>query len=259
MPLTYQPFSEMPEVETVERAERPRSQRNVGREERNWSVLGGAALIGMSLFGRGLGRILGTLAGGALAYRGITGHCHMYGVLGIDTSEGDQAGVPDDSGHKVVRSVVIDRPREELYAHWRKLENLAGLMSHVKSVEVLDDRTSHWVVTGPAGTSLEWDAEIINERENALIAWQSLPGAQIPNAGSVWFEDAGNGSTRLKVALEVAAPGGELGVIVAGLFGESPEQQLDDDLKRFKEEMEGKAPASDGVSSPASTGVSSPS
>jgi uncharacterized membrane protein len=254
MPLTYQPFSEMPEVETVDAPERPMSWQNVGQQERNWSVIGGAALVAVSLVGRGLSRILGTLAGGALVYRGVTGHCHMYEALGINTSQdADQPGVPDNTGHKVVRSVVIQRPREELYAHWRKLENLAGLMSHVKSVQVLDDKTSHWTVTGPAGSSLEWDAEIINERENELIAWQSLPGAQVPNAGSVWFEDAGGGGTRLKVALEVAAPGGELGVIVAGLFGESPEQQLDDDLQRFKEEMEARTPASVGA------GVPSPS
>lgn len=253
MSLTYQPFSEMPEVETVDRADRPARRQNVGHEERNWSLIGGAALVAASLAGRGLARILGTLAGGALVYRGVTGHCHMYEALGISTSEEDQAGVPDNTGHKVVRSIVIQRPREELYRHWRNLENLAGLMSHVKSVEVLDEKTSHWVVTGPAGTSLEWDAEIINERENALIAWQSLPGAQVPNAGSVWFEDAPGGGTRLKVALEVAAPGGELGVMVAGLFRESPEQQLDDDLQRFKEEMEPRSPV------PAGNGVSSPS
>jgi uncharacterized membrane protein len=251
--LTYQPFSEMPEVETVER-QRPASRVNVGHEERNWSILGGAALFGISLAGRGLTRLLGAITGGALVYRGLSGHCSVYDALGINTSESaDQAGVPDDSGHKVVQSVVIDRPREELYAHWRNLSNLAGLMSHVKSVEVIDDRTSHWVVTGPAGTSLEWDAEIINERENELIAWQSLPGAAVPNAGSVWFEDAPGGGTRLKVAMEVAAPAGELGVIVAGLFRESPEQQLSDDLQRFKEKMENRAAASNG------TGVSSPS
>ena len=253
MPLTYQPFQEMPEVETVDALDRPMSRQNVGREERNWSVIGGAALAAFSLAGRGIARILGTLAGGALVYRGVTGHCHLYDALGINTSEGDQPGVPDNTGHKVVRSVVIQRPRNELFAHWRKLENLAGLMSHVKSVEVIDDRISHWVVTGPAGSSLEWDAEIINERENALIAWQSLPGAHVPNAGSVWFEDAPEGGTRLKVALEVVAPGGELGVIVAGLFGESPEQQVDDDLNRFREAMEARNSVSNGA------GVSSPS
>ena len=254
MPLTYQPFQEMPEVETVDHPGRPTPRQNVGQQERNWSVIGGAALAALSLGGRGLTRLLGVLAGGALVYRGVTGHCHMYEALGMNTlGDNEQGGVADQSGHKVVRSVTIQRPRQELFAHWRNLENLADIMSHVKSVDVIDETTSHWVVTGPAGSSLEWDAEIINERENELIAWQSLPGAQVPNAGSVWFEDAPGGGTRLKVALEVAAPGGELGVLVAGLFGESPEQQLDDDLNRFKEEMESKASNSIGA------GISSPS
>lgn len=254
MPLTYQPFSDMPEVETSEGEERPGSPLNVGRQERNWSILGGVALVAASLAGRGIARWLGTLAGGALVYRGVTGHCPAYEAMGVNTNESaERGGVPDQAGHKTVRSIVIQKPREELYAHWRKLENLAGLMSHVKSVRPIDDRRSHWVVTGPAGSSLEWDAEIINERENELIAWQSLPGAVVPNAGSVWFEEAPGGGTRLKVAMEVAAPAGELGMVVAGLFGESPEQQLADDLQRFKEEMEARTSSSVG------SGVSSPS
>ncbi len=241
MPLTYQPFQDMPEVETSEPPRNPSSDWvNIGHQERNWSIIGGAAILGASLVGRGLTRILGALIGGSLIYRGVSGHCHTYEMLGVNRSnEGDRAGVPDQAGHKVVQSIIIQRPRQELYAHWRNLENLADIMSHVKSVEVRDDRMSHWVVTGPAGTSLEWDAEIINERENELIAWQSLPGSSVPNAGSVWFEEATGGGTRLKVAMEVAAPAGELGVAVAGLFGESPERQLAEDLQRFKEQMEG--------------------
>ena len=244
MPLTYQPFQDMPEVETTEPSPSPSSDWvNVGRQERNWSIIGGAAILGASLAGRGLTRILGALLGGSLIYRGVSGHCHTYEMLGVNrTSETDRAGVPDQAGHKVVQSIVIQRPRQELYAHWRNLENLADIMSHVKSVTVLDDRKSHWVVTGPAGTSLEWDAEIINERQDELIAWQSLPGSSVPNAGSVRFEDATGGGTILKVAMEVAAPAGEVGVAVAGLFGESPERQLTEDLQRFKEEME-KTPA----------------
>jgi uncharacterized membrane protein len=235
MPLTYQPFSEMPEIEAAPY----HPFENVPHRERNWSILGGIAMVAASMAGKGLTRLLGVVAGGALIYRGVTGHCGVYEALGINAEgSGDQPGVPDQAGHKVVRSIVIERPREELFAYWRKLENLAGLMSHVKSVRQINDRVSHWVVSGPAGSSIEWDAEIINERENELIAWQSLPGALVANAGSVWFEEAPEGGTRLKVALEIAPPAGELGVIVAGLFRESPEQQLDDDLQRFKEQME---------------------
>ena len=236
MSLTYQPFSDLPPVEN------PKTRgtlRNVGRQERTWSIVGGAAVMLASLAGKGMARIAGLLAGGALIYRGSTGYCPTYKALGINP-EGvrEHPGVPDHTGHKTVRSIVIQRSRRELYAYWRRLENLAGLMSHVRSVDVIDDRVSHWVVTGPGGTSLEWDAEIINEHENEMIAWQSLPGTQVPNAGTVRFEDAPGGGTLIRVTLEAAAPGGELGVLVAGLFGQSPEQQLEEDLLRFKEQME---------------------
>jgi uncharacterized membrane protein len=244
MPLTYQPFADNPEIENIAHSapsgemEHSHSQ-NVGRTERNWSVIGGAALAALSLTGRGIGRILGMIAGAALVHRGVTGRCQVYQSLGINTSGvDDQAGVRDNEGHKVVRSIVVARPKEELFAYWRKLENLASVMSYVESVQELDSRTSHWVVKGPAGVSFEWDAEIINERPNELIAWQSLPGSQVPNAGSVWFEDA-EGGTRIKVALEVEAPAGELGIMVADLFGQSPEKELERDLQRFKEQMEG--------------------
>lgn len=236
MSLTFQPFSDLPQVEGQE-TEIP--VKNVGRQERTLSIVGGAALLLASFAGRGWGRIAGILTGGALIYRGSSGYCPAYKALGIN-ADGvhEAAGVPSHSGHKTVRTIVIQRPRRELFTYWRRLENLAGLMTHVRSVDVLNNRHSHWVVTGPGGTTLEWDAEIINERENELIAWQSLPGTQVPNAGTVRFEDAPEGGTLIRVTLETVAPGGELGVMVAGLFGQSPEQQLEEDLQRFKERME---------------------
>ena len=241
MPLTYSPFANAPELDQIETTPVP-PFKNITADEQKWSLIGGAALIGASLAGRGLIRFLGILAGGALIHRGTTGHCYLYEAMGVNQrGENDEGGVADNAGHKVVDSIVIQRPRAELYAYWRRLENLPNVMSHVKSVEVINDRMSHWVVTGPAGVSLEWDAEIINDRENEMIAWQSLAGSHVPNAGSVWFEDAPDGGTRLKVAMEVEAPAGELGVMVAKLFGEAPEQQLRDDLQRFKEQMEGVA------------------
>jgi uncharacterized membrane protein len=183
---------------------------------------------------------LGLLTGGSLLYRGVTQHCHLYEMIGKSTANNDeqQPGVRDQAGHKVVRSIVIQRPRAELYSFWRKLENLPAVMSHVKSVEKLDEMRSRWTVSAPAGFLVQWDAEIINERENELIAWQSLAGAQIPNAGSVWFQDWPGGGTHVKVALEYEPPAGEIGAQLAGIFRESPEQQLEDDLLRFKKQME---------------------
>ena len=116
-------------------------------------------------------------------------------------------------------------------------------MPHIEAVEETSARRSHWTVKGPAGTSVEWDAEIISEHEGQMISWQSLPGSQVENAGSVWFEPAGDDSgTDVKVALQYHPPAGVLGAAVARMFGEAPEQQLEEDLSRFKELMEA-APA----------------
>lgn len=218
---------------------------NVSFPERIGSVLGGAALIVYALVRRdAVGLLLG-LGGGALLYRGGSGHCATYAHLGIDTHESEgatRAGVRGHKGIKVVRTVVVERPLAEVYAFWRNLENLPRFMKHVESVKMLDDKRSHWVVRAPAGETVEWYAEIIVEKENNTLSWQSLPGADVENAGSVHFDSAhGGAGTSVKVAIDYAPPAGKLGAAIAWLFGENPEQQLAEDLARFKREMEGVA------------------
>ena len=111
-------------------------------------------------------------------------------------------------------------------------------MPHVVSVTLQDSR-SHWVVAGPAGKQVEWDAEFINEKPGELIAWQSLPGSAVQSAGSVRFEPIDDGqSTRVRVVLEYLPPAGKAGDFVARLLGSAPDQQLETDLRRFKERME---------------------
>jgi uncharacterized membrane protein len=126
-----------------------------------------------------------------------------------------------------------------MYTYWRNFENLPRFMYHLESVERLDERRSHWVAKGPAGTQVEWDAEITDDRPNELIAWRSLPDAQVPNSGMVRFEPgpAGRG-TVVRVEIEYRPPGGALGKAVAKLFGEEPGQQVAGDLHRFKQVME---------------------
>jgi uncharacterized membrane protein len=246
--LTYEPFKNlskdrlglMPHYSNI----------NVGEIERYSSILGGAALVAAGLARKSLPGALLAALGGAFIFRGMTGHCDFYAAMGLNTAnpEGQRPGVPDNFGTKVEKTIVINRSPEELYRFWRNLENLPQFMTHVESVRVLDDKRSHWRVKAPAGADVEWDAEIINEHENELIAWQSLPGATVQNAGSVRFETApGNRGTLVKVALEFQPPGGVLGAQVAKLFGESPEQQIDDDLRRLKTILEtGQAPTTAG-------------
>lgn len=216
---------------------------NVGENERVISAVGGGALAVYGLTRGSLSGLVLGLVGGALVYRGVTGHCNTYSALGVSTARegarGGQVSVPGDKGIKVEKNVIIDRPAAELYRYWRDFENLPKFMDHLESVTVQNDKRSHWVAKAPAGTTVEWDAEIINEKENELIAWRSLEGADVDNAGSVRFEEATGGrGTVVKVSIEYNPPAGIIGSLVAKLFGEEPNQQVADDLRRFKQVME---------------------
>jgi uncharacterized membrane protein len=159
-----------------------------------------------------------------------------------------RAAVKGNRGKKVVKACTIKRSPEELFRFWRQLENLPRFASHLVSVTATSATESHWVAKSPARHTVEWDAVIINEHENQLIAWESKPGAEIDNAGTVRFQPAPAGQgTEVTVAIEYVAPGGKLGAAIAKLFGEEPELQVEDDLRRFKALMEaGEIPTIEG-------------
>src|SRR5688500_4745294 len=131
------------------------------------------------------------------------------------------------------------QPRERLYEFWRDFENLPRFMQHLELVEDLGGGRSHWVAKAPMGRTVEWDAEILQDVPNELIAWRSLPGSDVHNSGVVRFRDAPDDrGTEISVEIQYDMPGGSLGVALATLFGEDPGQQLDDDLRRFKQVVE---------------------
>lgn len=139
----------------------------------------------------------------------------------------------------VSRSVTILRPREKVYRFWQNLENLPRFMQHLKEVRRTGNGRSHWVAAAPAGMKVEWDAEIVEEVPLERITWRSLPDSQIPNHGSVRFTDApGDRGTEVHVQLDYEAPAGKVGSAIAKLLGEDPDQQLRDDLRRFKQVVE---------------------
>lgn len=240
MALTVQPFADNKALDSVRAA----MDINVTQPERIGSLAAGVGLAAYGLSRRSLGGVLLALLGGALIKRGATGHCEMYAALGVNSRQlNTETGVPGNKGIKVVKSVTVGRPAQEVYRYWRKLENLAQFMNHVKSVTQIDEHRSTWVVKGPMGTDLEWTAQILTDREGELISWESLPGAEVQNAGSVRFETAGDGRTEVRVSLQYQPPAGVLGATVAKLFGEAPEQQLEEDLARFKTIIEREAVA----------------
>lgn len=236
---------------------------NVGETERWASAIGGGALaiygITQLIKNGSWGGAVLALVGGSLVYRGTSGHCAMYEAAGINTAETGESSakspvvsVPAERGIKVEESIVINnRTPEELYRYWRSFDNLPRFMNHLESVTMQGATRSHWVVKAPAGTSVEWDAEVYNEKEGELIAWRSLEGADVDNAGSVHFTAApGGGGTEVRVVLKYDPPGGVVGANLAKLFGEEPSQQIREDLRRFKQLMEtGSAQATGGQSS----------
>src|SRR5258708_34364958 len=166
----------------------PRRRRlNMNQPERVASVIAGGALALYGLQKRSWSGAALAAAGSVIAYRGATGRCPMYRALGIATNQVNRsrsASVPYEVGIRVAASVTIDKPREELYRFWRNLENLPRFMQHIESVKEIDNKHSHWVVRAPAKRSVQWKAEIVNEVENELIGWRSLPGADGDNAGA---------------------------------------------------------------------------
>jgi len=217
--------------------------KNVGESERVASGLGGGALAAYGLYRMDLiGAVLAAL-GGALLYRGATGHSPVYDALDINTANASEAKSPGAAhahrhSNHVEKHIKIHRPLAEIFDFWRNFENLPKVMSHLEMVEVIDDKRSHWTAKAPLGTSVEWDAEIVDEQKNHYIAWRSIAGADVDNGGSVRFDRAGGGETNITVVINFTPPAGALGAAVASLFGENPEQQLEEDLRKFKQMME---------------------
>jgi uncharacterized membrane protein len=149
----------------------------------------------------------------------------------------------------VTKSVTINQSPETVYRFWRDFSNLPRFMAHVLRVDLKEgDRLSHWVVAAPAGQTVEWDAEVVEDRANAVIAWRSLDDSDIRHEGFVRFDRApADRGTEVHVDLRYDAPAGQAGAAIAKLFGEEPSQQIGDDLRRFKQVMEtGEVVRSDG-------------
>ena len=147
---------------------------------------------------------------------------------------------PWTSAIDVSAAATVNKAPQEVYRHWRDFSRLPEFMAHVREVRTTDGGArSHWVAEAPGRRTVEWDAEVVQDEPGQLIRWRSLPGADIENAGSVEFRTApGDQGTEVRVRLAYAQPGGKLGKAVAKLFGEAPDQQVRDDLARFKQIVE---------------------
>lgn len=230
-------------------AEERHPPQNVSDTERRASTWGGAALLLLGLPRGGMTGLLAGLVGGSLIYRGMTGHCHLYEALGLNSAQHNPAtAVPAQQGLKIERTITVNRSPEDLYAFWRNLENLPRVMSHLERVEPIDEKRSRWTAKAPFGQTVEWTAEIITDREPEAISWRSLEGSDVDTAGSVHFKRMdGERGTAVSISLKYDPPGGKLGATVASMFGRGLEQELDHDLHQFKSLMEaGEVPTTTG-------------
>jgi uncharacterized membrane protein len=209
------------------------------RDAENWLALGSGTLLFLVGVSRRSRRGAFLAASSApLLYRGITGRWPML-ANGHTQPDSTKTALGGTRGVHVRESIRLEVPLAEVYGFWRRLENLPRFMTHLDRVTERSDGTSHWVAVGPAGLTVEWDAEIINEIENKLIAWRSLPGSDVVTAGSVNFAGARTGrSTQVSVHFQYAPLAGKAGALVASLFGREPSQTVREDLRHFKQLLE---------------------
>ncbi|GAA2850396.1 hypothetical protein GCM10010517_07850 [Streptosporangium fragile] len=161
------------------------------------------------------------------------------GRRGAGRPGGRGAGGPGGHVRSLRAAITVNRPRQEVYRYWHDIENLPRFMIHLESVKTTGDGHSHWKAKAPANWTVEWDAETVQDRPDEVIAWRSMPGSAVGNRGLVRFTDAPGGrGTEVRVELDYDVPGGRLGLALARLLGEHPEQQVRDDLRRFKQIVE---------------------
>jgi uncharacterized membrane protein len=213
-----------------------------------WSRVGGDALD-LAWLGRAMTRESSETDRLGMAATAVAGVTALDVIAAQRLAREKQPSRRNDTAPVRVEQVVtINRSVEELYRFWRDFGNFPHFMRHIKHIEVLDNRRSHWTAKAPAGMSVHWDAEIVQDHEGEWIAWRSLPGSQVEHYGSVRFVAApGARGTELRVQMEYKPPAGRVGRVIAMLFGEEPEQQIREDLRRFKALMEtGEIPLSVG-------------
>jgi uncharacterized membrane protein len=220
------------------------SRMNVDSTERTISLIAGGLLVAYMVRNRTpISFAVGAL-GAELVYRGVTGHSPIYGFLEKNTATGEDLPI------ELRKSVIVNRDQSEVYSFWRNLENLPQFMEHVRSVSTEENGRSHWIVHLTPGLTLEWDAEITEDRSNEMIAWRSLPGSSVQTSGSVHFAPAtGNRGTQVTVMMAYQPPAGMVGEIFARMQKSITAQQIHEDMRRFKQILEaGEIPTTEGQS-----------
>jgi uncharacterized membrane protein len=209
---------------------------NINGPERVLSVIGSVFFLysGLRHFYQNPKWSLAKLAiGGTLLYRGTTGNCPIYQALGTDSNKPEVINIK--------QTITVNRPKEEVFQFWRKLENLPLFMRHLQSVQEKDNIHSHWTARFSKKTPpISWNAEIVKEIENHFIGWHSVKGSIVDHGGKVEFNDTVNGGTELEVVFSYQSPIGNLGTGLAKQLSPALAEIIREDILNFKTFIETK-------------------
>jgi uncharacterized membrane protein len=212
---------------------------NVGDNERILSALAGSLLLYATAKKNTVNTLL-LLGGGYLLYRAVTGHCAVRQALGV----GGHREEAQAEEIKVRAQLVVNKPRVEVYAFWRHLENLPLFMRHLEHVDELNAKTSAWKLKLPGGTGdIRWEARIVKEEEGKEFSWHSVAGAPIENTGKINFADTPAQGTRVDVMIAYRHPEGIISEGMAQLLTRTFRNKVEEDVLRFKQYIENEAAA----------------
>lgn len=206
---------------------------NVGKAERAVMIAAGAYLLYRVLKKNDKRKVAEGIAAGTMLFRGISGYCPAYDAI-------DRAGVLKSSNVSIKTSLTVNKGVADVYAAWRNLENLPKFMSHIESVQEIDQYKSEWKakIPGGLGATVGWKAEILMDEPNQLLSWHSLPDSGIHNAGKVRFTPTGANITDIEVTISYHAPLGKAGEIAGKLLTPVFEKVVEKDVAAFKEYVE---------------------
>jgi uncharacterized membrane protein len=218
----------------------PEPPTNVGDAERVGSVAVGMVLVVAGLRRGSVGGRAAAAAGSALVLRGVTGRCPVYEARGRPLMSYRRPV-------RVVEAMQVGVTPAEAYRAWRDLPRLPRFMKHIRSVTTANG-TSHWRAEFTGLPPVEWDAQIIQDVPGEVLSWRSRDdAAPLETAGSVTFFDLGSRGTGLRVEIGYYPPAGPLGRTIARLFSPVTEQQVREDVRRFKSLLEaGEIPTTEG-------------
>jgi uncharacterized membrane protein len=141
---------------------------------------------------------------------------------------------------QVEGSIEAQAPVQTVYEYWRNLENLPSFMSNIEEVRSTGPDTTHWVVKGPLGTRMEFDARTTQDEPNSAIGWNTVDG-DVQTSGQVRFQELGPDRTRIDVTMNYAnPPGGKVGEAASKAVA-NPKLMMEQDLRNFRDIIEGNA------------------